>query len=174
MPEDITIKAASSTEDIQTIATLAREIWTQHYTPIIGAEQVAYMLDHFQSRSAIETDIAKGCVYSLAYSGSEPFGYSAVRLDEDGLFLSKLYVREAARGLGIARAMLNAAEAAARKAGAVRIWLTCNKYNTGSLAAYERLGFVRISDIVTDIGNGYVMDDYVMEKRLTSDSAGQP
>ncbi len=171
MPEDIAIRTASGPVDAATIETLAREIWTQHYTPIIGAAQVAYMLEHFQSRSAIEVDIANGYVYSIAALDGEPCGYSAVRLDQDGLFLSKLYVREAARSLGIARAMLHAAVTAAREAGMARIWLTCNKYNTASLTAYERLGFIRIRDIVTDIGDGYVMDDYVMEKRLTG--AGQ-
>jgi RimJ/RimL family protein N-acetyltransferase len=62
--------------------------------------------------------------------------------------------------------MLGAAEATARNAGAARIWLTCNKHNTASLAAYTRMGFTRIADVVTDIGSGYVMDDYVMEYRL--------
>lgn len=164
MPESISLITASSTEDIQTVETLAREIWIQHYTPIIGAEQVSYMLQHFQSSGAIEADIAKGYIYSIAYVGGNPCGYSAVRLDPDGLFLSKLYVREAARGQGIAQAMLRAAEAAAHTAGASRIWLTCNKYNTASLAAYERMGFTRTAEIVTDIGNGFAMDDYVMEK----------
>ena len=167
MPESIIIKAASCPEDVQIIEALAREIWTEHYTPIIGAEQVSYMLQHFQSRSAIEADLENGYVYSIVTLGGEPCGYSAVRPDPDGLFLSKLYVREAARGQGIARAMLNAAEAAAREAGTARIWLTCNKYNTASLAAYGRIGFVRTADIVTDIGGGFVMDDYVMEKKFT-------
>ena len=165
MSESI-IKTASGPEDIQTIEALAREIWTQHYTPIIGAAQVAYMLQHFQSHAAIEADIEKGYVYSIAYASGQPCGYSAVRLDHDGLFLSKLYVLESARGLGIARAMLQAAQTAASEAGAARIWLTCNKYNTASLAAYERMGFARTADIVTDIGGGFAMDDYMMEKRL--------
>ena len=34
---------------IDTLVQLAREIWTEHYTPIIGAEQVEYMLRHMHS-----------------------------------------------------------------------------------------------------------------------------
>lgn len=174
MSETIVLKTVCRPEDIETITALACEIWTQHYTPIIGAEQVAYMLKSFQSREAIETDISKGYVYTIAYRNGEPCGYCAARLDENGLFISKLYVRYAERGKGIARAMLRDAESSACKAGAARVRLTCNKHNTGSLAAYQRLGFTRAADAVTDIGCGFVMDDYVMEKRLAdSCSAGE-
>jgi ribosomal protein S18 acetylase RimI-like enzyme len=144
----------------------AREIWTQHYTPIIGKAQVEYMLDQFQSRKAIAADIASGYVYSLAYAGGQACGYSAVRFDPDALFLSKLYVSETFRGRGIARALLRAAEETARKRGLACIRLICNKHNASSLAAYARMGFSRVADVVTDIGGGFVMDDYVMEKTL--------
>jgi|AGTN01.2.fsa_nt_gi Acetyltransferase (GNAT) family. len=166
MPEPIVISAASGPEDVQIIEALAREIWTPHYTPIIGAAQIGYMLENFQSRAAIAADMQKGYIYSLAYLNGAPCGYSALRFDPDALFLSKLYVREAFRGKGIARAMVLAAEAAAREHGKACLRLTCNKRNTGSLAAYDRLGFARTADVVTDIGGGFVMDDYVMEKRL--------
>lgn len=173
MAEALSLKIAAGREDIQTVAALAREIWEQHYTPIIGAAQVKYMVDNFQSREAIEADIASGYVYTIACWKNTPCGYSAIRFDADALFLSKLYVLQAFRGKGIAQAMLRAAEEAARQHSVACIRLTCNKYNTGSLSAYAHMGFTRAADIVTDIGGGFVMDDYVMEKRL-SDIAGQP
>ncbi len=173
MPEPVSIIVASAHKDIETIEKLAREIWESHYTPIIGAAQVKYMLDHFQSRAAIESDIQKGYVYSLAYWNGKPCGYSAIRFDADALFLSKLYVLKTFRGKGIARAMLSAAEAAAKQQGKPCIRLTCNKRNTGSLEAYARLGFMRTADIVTDIGGGFVMDDFVMEKRLPDIGSGR-
>jgi diamine N-acetyltransferase len=166
MPEPITIIATRSAEDFAVIESLAREIWESHFTPIIGVAQVAYMLENFQSRAAIEADIRKGYSYSIASLSGKPCGYSAIRFDEDALFLSKLYVQEAFRGKGIARAMLRNAEAAAREHKKACIRLTCNKRNTSSLETYAHLGFVRTADIVTDIGGGFVMDDYVMEKRL--------
>jgi GNAT superfamily N-acetyltransferase len=168
MAEGLSLKTASGREDIQTIAALAREIWGQHYTPIIGAAQVKYMVDNFQSEKAVEADIASGYVYTVAYREGTPCGYSAIRFDPDVLFLSKLYVLQAFRGKGIAQAMLRAACEAARQYSLTCIRLTCNKYNTGSLSAYARMGFVRTADIVTDIGGGFVMDDYVLEKRLES------
>ncbi len=166
MPHPIIIKTVQSSEDIALIETLAKQIWEPHYTPIIGAAQVRYMLEKLQSRAAIGKDIDNGYIYSIAYVDDGACGYSAIRFDAGALFLSKLYVLESCRGQGIARAMLHAAEAAARKRGKPLVRLTCNKRNTGSLAAYAHLGFTRTADVVTDIGGGFIMDDYVMEKQL--------
>jgi GNAT superfamily N-acetyltransferase len=171
MSELLRLKTAAGREDIKTLAALAREVWTEHYTPLIGTAQVEYMVNNFQSFKAMEADIAEGYIYTLAYWEGTPCGYSAIRFDTDAVFLSKLYVLESFRGKGIARAMLRAVENEALQHDRTLIRLTCNKYNTGSLSAYARMGFTRVADIVTDIGGGFVMDDYVMEKRLP---AGQP
>ena len=152
--------------DAPLLEALAKEIWTQHYADIITLEQISYMLDRFQSAEAIVQDMQSGAVYDIAYADGEPCGYSAAEPDETGLFLSKLYVRQSCRGQGIARAMVNRIVHRAQETGAVRISLKCNKYNTNSLAAYERLGFTFAYPCVTDIGNGFVMDDYVLEKMI--------
>ena len=161
---DITIQTAAE-DDAAMIAALAKEIWTQHYLPIIGQAQIDYMLDNLQSESAIRRDIAAGYTYYIAFSGNTPYGYSAIKQDK-GVFLSKFYVRQAHRGKGAGRAMLDAIRAYAKKHDAARIWLTCNKHNTASLQVYQRLGFTVIDSIVTDIGGGFVMDDYVLELQL--------
>jgi RimJ/RimL family protein N-acetyltransferase len=90
---------------------------------------------------------------------------TAVNPDND-VFLSKFYVRQSARGCGVGRAMLNRILAFARAHDAGRIWLSCNKHNAISLAAYEKLGFNITGDVVTDIGGGFVMDDFVLEMKL--------
>lgn len=162
---DISIKTATAPANIETIERLAKEIWTQHYTPIIGRAQVDYMLGRFQSQSAIRQDIANGCVYFIAYGDGLACGYCAIKPD-NGLFLSKLYVMQACRGNGIARAMMRCVHACAEQNHAARIWLTCNKHNHASLCAYRRLGFTQTGACVTDIGGGFVMDDFILEKRL--------
>ncbi len=162
---DISIKIADVT-DAPLLAALAQEIWTQHYANIITMDQISYMLERFQSADSIVKDMRSGAVYDIAFLDGEPCGYSAAVPDDTGLFLSKLYVRQSCRGLGIARAMMDAIEERAGKTNTPRIWLKCNKHNTGSLAAYERLGFCVAYACVTDIGNGFIMDDYALEKAL--------
>ena len=162
---NIMIKTANIA-DAPLLETLAKEIWTQHYANIITMEQIRYMVENFQSAEAIVQDMQIGAVYDIAYTDGEPCGYSAAAPDGAGLFLSKLYVRQSCRGLGIARAIVSRIEERARQSGAQRVWLKCNKYNTESLAAYERLGFSVAYPCVTDIGGGFVMDDYALEKVL--------
>ena len=156
--------------NVAVIAELAYEIWTQHYTPIIGADQVDYMLDRFQSVEQMHRDIYEnGFIYLLGRDAEdgEPVGYATVVPKDGCLLLSKLYVLAQCRGRGCARVFLSVIEGICREEyGLDTIRLTVNKHNHGSIAAYEKMGFVTVDSVVADIGGGYFMDDYLMEKRL--------
>ena len=62
--------------------------------------------------------------------------------------------------------MLRHVESQARDQGMASLMLTVNKHNAGSIAVYRKAGFTVREEARFDIGNGFVMDDYVMEKRL--------
>ncbi|HOG16996.1 MAG TPA: GNAT family N-acetyltransferase [Syntrophales bacterium] len=160
------IVPVSTDEAIGAVEALAREIWTEHYTPIIGKAQVDYMLEHFQSREAIAGQIREGYAYFLLEEGGERVGYLSIQPRQNELFLSKIYVKVSERGKGHARAAVHFVEGFARERHLTRITLTVNKNNSGSIRAYERLGFEKVEDLVQDIGGGFVMDDYRMEKSL--------
>src|SRR5512143_275238 len=83
----------STDNQIEIVASLAREIWTEHYIPIIGKEQVDYMLDRFQSKHAISEQIRTGVLYFLMEEDNEFIGYIAVQPKGVELFLSKIYVK---------------------------------------------------------------------------------
>jgi len=165
----IEIKRAESRQDAADIANLAERIWTEHYTPIIGIDQVRYMLEKFQSFDKIYGDIISGeFQYFIALCSGIPAGYMSIKTGcGKDIFLSKLYVEKAYRGRGIARKMVNTVKDIGVKGGYDYIWLTVNKNNTGSIEAYKRMGFSIVDKIVTDIGGGFVMDDYKMRLELT-------
>ncbi len=143
---------------------LARVIWTEHYTPIIGSEQVDYMLSKLQNADSILRDICfNGYRYFMVYDGLEPVGYFAVKPESDrkALLLSKLYLHKDSRGRGISKLILEKTRILAREGGMDHIVLFVNKHNS-SVNIYKKLGFRIIEDLVTDIGDGYVMDDYKM------------
>ena len=82
-------------EDIQNVSTLADEIWHQHYIPIIGEAQVDYMVEKFQSFSAIRNQISHdGYEYFQIFAGDTPVGYIGIQTESDFLFLSKLYIKK--------------------------------------------------------------------------------
>jgi ribosomal protein S18 acetylase RimI-like enzyme len=145
------------------VESLANEIWTEHYTPIIGRDQVDYMLARFQSRQAVEEQIAAGVLYFLLEEGHAFIGYIAVHPRSEDLFLSKIYVRSSHRSKGFGKKAVQFTETLARKKGLRKIVLTVNKNNTVAIRAYEKMGFVNTGSLVQDIGGGFVMDDYAME-----------
>ncbi len=152
-------------EEIRVVADLAENVWIEHYTPLIGAAQVAYMIEKFQSVPAITEQIKQGYRYYLMQYYGISAGYTAVLLEtaEKSLFLSKIYVEKAYRGKHLTSQTIAALKKICREEGLEKIWLTVNKGNYSSIAVYEHLGFVKVRDVVTDIGGGYVMDDYIME-----------
>jgi ribosomal protein S18 acetylase RimI-like enzyme len=149
--------------EVPELAAMAREIWEQHYTPVIGREQVAYMVGRFQSAGAIAHQMAEEEYrYYFFEKDGERAGYMGIQ-PNDGLYLSKLYIRAPYRGQGIARQALEFLVELCREEGYEKIWLTVNKNNSGSIAAYEALGMTRTREQTADIGGGFVMDDYIYE-----------
>jgi len=163
--EDLEIRKATSS-DLFVIEELAQTIWREHYTPIIGPNQVEYMLANFQSVAVMQEQIYNGYNYYLMIYRSEPVGYLSIRKDADALFLSKIYVLKDYRGKGIARKVMDFVVSETKKAGLGLVTLTVNKNNTMTILAYEKMGFLNKGSKVTEIGGGYVMDDFVMELEI--------
>lgn len=163
-----TIRRALSRSDIEIIARLAEEIWNEHYISIIGREQVDYMVENFQSATAMQDQLDEGYRYYIVEYDSRYAGYFAVLEDREAntLFLSKLYVHRDFRGKGIARVCISYIEDICRALGLTKVWLTVNKYNDLAIRAYEKMGFVVVDSMTQDIGNGFIMDDYKMEKKI--------
>ena len=163
----MTIENVHTRQQMQRVEALAREIWQEHYTPIIGQAQVDYMLETFQSTAAMLRQLGEGYLYYLLEDEGEAVGYMAVKPESERLFLSKFYVRASHRGRGYARSTLTFLTGLATEKGLKKITLTVNRHNALALKAYEKLGFVNVGVVVQEIGNGFVMDDYTMEKRLS-------
>lgn len=150
--------------EIPELAALAKEIWNQHFPPIIGQEQVDYMVEKFQSEKAMTEQIEKGYEYYFIQSDGENAGYFGIEPQDDGsLFLSKLYIKISHRKKGYARQAFEYIKEICRLRGLKSVWLTVNKHNDNTIAVYKKFGMEVIRSQVCDIGNGFVMDDYVFE-----------
>ena len=155
----MTIREIESGSDIMEVNRLAGLIWHEAYRGIVSREQIAYMIERFQSVRAITEQLALE-------------GYRYFLMEDEGradgrLFLSKVYLLHEARGQGRFRQMLEYLRGLCREVGARTIWLTVNRRNERAIGAYRRAGFREVRAQVTDIGGGYVMDDYIMELETT-------
>ncbi len=147
-------------EEINTLAELASEIWHEYWPCILSPEQIDYMVEKFQSEKAIKEQIEyENYTYYFLITDRKITGYIGVSDKGEYLFLSKFYIQKKFRHQGIGKMAFEEI----KKLGFNKIQLTVNKYNKNTINAYLKYGFKTIDEAVTDIGNGFVMDDYIME-----------
>jgi len=151
---------------IPIIQQLAREIWEEHYIKIISQEQIDYMLELFYSDERIRSEIEEGISWEMLMDNENPVGYLVCEIAEEKLFISKIYLKAETRGKGFGKLLLNRAIEIAKQNQKTSIYLNVNKENKGSIGFYEANGFHKIDEGVFDIGNGYVMDDFIFELNL--------
>lgn len=157
------LNAVTTDEEISQLELLAHEIWNQHFVPIIGQGQVDYMLKKFQSFEPIRRQISEGMNYYMLTADSENIGYCGFKKDGERVFLSKLYLKIDFRGRGLSKLMLDRVKQYASDNRLYAAYLTVNKHNDETIAVYKHLGFNVVDSVVSDIGNGFVMDDYIMQ-----------
>ncbi len=169
MRADLTILPATEDGQLAEIQELAHAIWREHYPGIISPEQIEYMLQAGYNLDALRRDLTQGQIrYDRALIDGTLVGFSAYgpHSDAGALMLHKLYVDAARRGRGCARKLVAAACDYARANAFDRVVLRVNKGNHIAIAAYERIGFTKRGPIVSDIGGGFCMDDYLMQLDL--------
>lgn len=165
--DKIEFKPVKKQLDIKRLATLAKSIWEEYFVCILTNQQISYMIEKFQSETALKEYITlKGYEYYFICNEKGELGYFGIHDEGDSLFLSKLYLKADMRGKGISSNAFTFIEEICKSRGIKSIWLTVNKYNTHSIAVYNAKGFKIIDSEVTPIGNGFVMDDYIMQKLL--------
>lgn len=155
----------TSDQHIERVAALAEIVWHEHFTTIISSGQIDYMVEKFQSAAALTDQIReKGYQYYLLQYDGEDVGYTGFHKEDESIFLSKLYLLKQHRGKGFASRTFEFLEEKCKEYKLGKIWLTVNRYNDHTIQVYEKKGFLKARTQVSDIGNGFVMDDYIMEK----------
>lgn len=164
MKTDLNLSFRIATEnDIPLIAALAHEIWHKHYPDIITPDQITYMLEKMYSGQSLSEQMNDGHQFYLVYEKEMPLGFLSVRKEDDGnFFLHKFYIRTENHKKGVGSALFNHVLKQLPK-GKI-ITLTVNRQNYKSVNFYFKHRFYidQVADF--DIGNGYVMNDFVMKK----------
>ena len=151
------------------ISELAGVIWRACYPGIITSEQIDYMLARMYSLDVLRDEIrSQGIRYDRLLLDGELAGFASYGpTSEPGVMkLHKLYLLPELHGRGLGSRLLQHVEGEVRAGAGRRLILSVNKRNAKAIAAYQRNGFRIVESVVTDIGGGFVMDDYIMAKEL--------
>ncbi len=166
--ETMTIRKAYPA-DIPLIRDMAYKIWPSTYGSILSKEQIDYMLSWFYSEKELHEQMEQHVEFIIVYDGVHPVGFASFGLHEPRIYkLHKIYVLPSQQGRGTGRFIIDQLKKAMKAKGAAALQLNVNRQNNAK-SFYEKLGFAVIKEEDIDIGNGYFMNDYVMEKRLMSE-----
>lgn len=155
-------------EEVATVRELAHQIWPTTFAEILSKDQIEYMLNWMYDEAHLREQISHGQLYYLIREYNTPKGFIALEPNfpkEDVLRIHKLYVLPEEQGKGYGRLLINHAIDLAFDLGAKSLHLNVNRFNK-SVEFYRHLGFVIVQEENIDIGQGYLMEDYVMELNL--------
>lgn len=152
-------------KDIPVIQELATITWGPTYVPLLGQEQVDYMLETLYSKAVLLQQLTQGHQYLIAAMNNKDVGFVSFSVENASAKvykLHKLYVLPEAHGQGLGRFLINEVMDKVRDAGGLSLLLNVNRANKAK-DFYEKLGFKIKETVDLDIGNGFFMNDYVME-----------
>lgn len=152
-------------KDIPLIQEIAAKSWRAHYPSIISHEQIDYMLDLMYSETELKKHFNNPNYQYYLLGDEENFlgimGFE-FHYELETTKLHRIYLLDEAKGKGLGKFALNFLKNEVIKSGDQRIILNVNKENP-SYHFYVSQDFKVFEEGVFDIGNGYVMDDYLME-----------
>lgn len=156
------IRSASIT-NIELIRSLCFEVWPQTYASIISQEQIEYMLDRMYSPLSLQQQMEEGAHFILLYNDALPIGFASYQvITPTHCKLHKLYVLPTQQGKGGGRVMIQHILVEIKEKGIQHLELQVNR-NNSAVTFYERLGFYKREVADFDIGNGFFMNDYIMQ-----------
>jgi len=159
-------------EDVEQLAGLEREIWYAHYSAIISAAQIEYMLGQRYHSDVVLAELrSEGTWWDKLIVAGRMAGFASYFLTgvPGEMKLDKLYVHPRLQRRGYGGMMIARAGEVAGANGCSRLVLAVNRNNRSAIAAYLKHGFHIANAVMKDIGGGFVMDDYVMEKSVMGD-----
>lgn len=153
---------------LEIIQDLAKTIWPDAYGAILSQEQLEYMMEMMYSLDALENQLKNNNVFLLVKEENNFIGFASYELNfqnSNKTKIHKLYVLPSIQGKGVGKNLILYIQEIAKKNSNAALILNVNKYNKAK-DFYLHNQFEIADSLVVDIGNCYVMDDFIMEKKI--------
>ena len=156
-------------QHIPVIKRLADYLWPKAFASILSAEQIGYMMEMMYSHDSLEKQMEQGHQYAIVREDDVDIGYVSYEISHnksDRTKIHKLYISPEYQRHGIGKLMVDYVAQKGIEAENNALFLNVNKYNNGAIDFYKKHRFILIKEEQIDIGNGFIMDDFVFELAL--------
>lgn len=158
-----------TTAELPEIQRIAYQTWPMTFGDILSPQQIDYMLDWMYSIPSLTAQIEeKGHVFLLIKENEACLGYVSYELNyknEPNTKIHKIYLLPASQGKGAGAALIRKVAEIATDNHNSALLLNVNRYNK-AVGFYEKMGFSIVGSEDIDIGDGFLMQDYIMAKPL--------
>ncbi len=163
------IISEATVNDIETIREIALTTWPVAYGEILSEAQLDYMLEKFYSDTALKDNLLhQGHRFLLLNENDTCLGFASYEhhyLNEECTRVHKIYLLPETQGKGLGKLLLERIITLAKENHSNTISLNVNRFNKACIF-YKKMGFEILEEEDIEIGNGYLMEDYKMEKRI--------
>jgi GNAT superfamily N-acetyltransferase len=157
-----------SVDELIIVRELAFSTWPDTFKEILSNEQINYMLEWMYNLKTLSEQVKSGHQFYVYEENSIPKGFIGIELnypEKNQLKIQKLYVLPELQGEGIGKRLIDKAIQVANQNGIYELVLNVNRFNK-AVGFYKHIGFTVSYEENIDIGNGYLMEDYVMSLKL--------
>lgn len=155
-------------DQLTIVRQLALEIWPDTFKDILSPEQIDYMLNMMYSQSSLAEQLENNVHFVLVEENGTYLGFSGFEFhykNESKTKIHKIYIHQKSQGKGVGRFLIDHIATESLKRNINTLTLNVNRYNK-AVGFYEKTGFKTTYTEDIDIGNGFLMEDYVMEKKI--------
>jgi ribosomal protein S18 acetylase RimI-like enzyme len=160
------ILAAHTTEHFAVIEELARRIVPDFYAPFFERATAEYLVESGHTAAALAEQAGRGCLHFFVEEIGRPVGYFSLAPDGADVLLSHFYVLANCRGRGLGQLAMEFIDGQVRAMGARRIELFVLRENIAAVGLYRKNGYIVAEEVLTRLGNGAVLEDYLMRKEV--------
>jgi diamine N-acetyltransferase len=160
----------AQTKDIPSIQKIAFETWPSAYGDILEQSQIDYMLDLMYNKDILDQQMNESQTFLIIQDCDLDMAFVSFETDYEGQAqtkIHKIYISPAAQGIGLGKILIEETESHALKKRNSKLLLNVNRQNKARFF-YEKLGFKIAYTEDIEIGNGYLMNDFVMIKEVKS------
>ncbi|MGL2993321.1 N-acetyltransferase family protein [Flavobacterium sp. TSSA_36] len=154
--------------DFATIRAIAYETWPIAYGQILSKAQLEYMLGAFYNDKALAESVTKEHHFILAKEGNQTLGFASFEWDYNNqkqTKIHKIYILPSAQGKGVGKILIDYVASEAQKHGSDVLCLNVNRFNK-AIEFYKKMKFSISDEVTIELEHGYLMEDYVMERKL--------